>query len=136
MLPYPMIMKELLDGALPRRNVRERMILMGLFAVVFVARGGLSCMNRFILQRVGMRITCDLRKEVFAHLQTLSLKYYESRRTGQIVSRISEDTGALFTLVTGVLINLLSDSVTVIAVLLMLFWIHWKSDFSMGRSFD
>jgi subfamily B ATP-binding cassette protein MsbA len=63
---------------------------------------------------------------VYAHLQTLSLKYYENHRTGQIVSRVAEDTGALFTLVTGVLVNLLSDSVTVIAVLVMLLWIHWK----------
>ncbi len=126
MLPYPMIMKEMLDGALPRKDLRELSILMGLFAAVFVARGALSYMNRFVLQRVGMRITCDLRKDVFAHLQTLSLKYYENRRTGQIVSRVAEDTGALFTLVTGVLVNLLSDSVTLVAVFVMLFYIHWK----------
>ena len=126
MLPYPLIMKEMLDGALPRKDLRELALLMVLFATVFVARGGLSYLNRFVLQRVGMRITCDLRKDVYAHLQTLSLKYYESRRTGQIVSRVAEDTGALFTLVTGVLVNLLSDSVTVLAVLAMLFWIHWK----------
>lgn len=126
MLPYPLIMKEMLDGALPRKDLRELTLLMGLFALVFVARGGLSYMNRFVLQRVGMRITCDLRKDVYAHLQTLSLKYFENHRTGHIVSRVAEDTGALFTLVTGVLVNLLSDSVTVIAVLIMLFWIHWK----------
>ena len=126
MLPYPLIMKEMLDRALPQKNVYELAILMVLFAAVFLARGGLSYMNRFVLQRVGMRITCDLRKDVFAHLQTLSLKFYENHRTGQIVSRVAEDTGALFTLVTGVLVNLLSDSVTVIAVLIMLFWIHWK----------
>ena len=87
MLPYPLIMKEMLDGALPRKDLHELAFLMVLFAAVFLARGGLSYMNRFVLQRVGMRITCDLRKDVYAHLQTLSLKYYENHRTGQVVSR-------------------------------------------------
>lgn len=86
----------------------------------------LGYLNRFVLQRVGMRITCDLRKDVFAHLQTLSLKYYESRRTGQIVARVAEDTGALFTLVTNVLVNLVSDTVTVLAIVSMLFWMDWR----------
>jgi len=126
MLPYPMIMREMIDGALPRKDLRELAILMGLFAAVFMARGCLSYMNRFVLQRVGMRITCDLRKDVFAHLQTLSLKYYDNRRTGQIVARVAEDTGALFTLVAGVLVNLLSDSVTVLAIIVVLFLINWK----------
>ncbi|MFH0953549.1 MAG: ABC transporter ATP-binding protein [Verrucomicrobiota bacterium] len=126
MLPYPLIMKEMLDGALPRRDTRLLAALMALFGLVFLARGALQYLNRFLLQRVGMRITCDLRKDVFKHLQTLSLKYYDSRRTGQIVARVAEDTGALFTLVTGVLISLISDSVTVLAVLGMLFWINGK----------
>ncbi len=126
MLPYPLIMKQMIDVALPRRDAGLLSWLMLLFLAVFIARGSLSYINRLVLQRAGMRITCDLRKDVFAHLQTLSLKYYESRRTGQIVSRVAEDTGALFTLVTGVLVSLLSDSVTVMAVLIMLFWINWK----------
>ena len=125
-LPYPLIVKFMLDDALPHHDWQKQEFLMLLFLGFFVARGGLSYLNRFVLQRVGMRITCDLRKDIFAHLQTLSLKYYESFHTGKIVARVAEDTGALFNLVTNVLVNLISDSVTLLAIIGVLFYINWQ----------
>ena len=125
-LPYPLIVKSMIDDALPHRDWPKQEFLMGLFLVFFLARGVLSYLNRYLLQRVGMRITCDLRKDIFAHLQTLSLKYYENFHTGKIVARVAEDTGALFNLVTNVLVNLISDSVTLVAIIGVLFWINWQ----------
>ena len=125
-LPYPLIVKYMIDDALPHRDWPKQEFLMGLFLVFFLVRGVLSYLNRYLLQRVGMRITCDLRKDIFAHLQTLSLKYYENFHTGKIVARVAEDTGALFNLVTNVLVNLISDSVTLLAIIGVLFWINWQ----------
>ncbi len=125
-LPYPLIVKAMLDDALPRHDWEKQKLLMAIFAGVFLLRGGLAYLNRFVLQRLGMRVTCDMRKDVFAHLQTLSLKYYERHQTGKIAARVSHDTGAIFGLITGVVVNLITDTVTVIAVLGMLFWIEWR----------
>jgi ATP-binding cassette, subfamily B, bacterial MsbA len=125
-LPYPLIVKYMLDDALPHHDWPKQEFLMLLFLAFFLARGVLSYLNRYLLQRVGMRITCDLRKDVFAHLQTLSLKYYESTHTGKIVARVAEDTGALFNLVTNVLVNLISDSVSLLAIIGVLFYINWR----------
>ena len=125
-LPYPMIMRSMLDDALPHKSWPKVEFLMLIFVGCFLMRGVLGYTSRFVLQRMGMRITCDLRKEVFAHLQTLSIKFYENRHTGKIVARVTEDTGAVFNLITSVLVNLITDSLTVIAFAVMLFWINWQ----------
>jgi subfamily B ATP-binding cassette protein MsbA len=124
-LVYPMILRSMLDQALPQHDWPRLRALMLLFLASFLGRGALSYASRVVLQKMGMRVTCDLRKDIFAHLQNLSLKYYEGRQTGQIVAGISEDTGALFSLVTSVLVGVVSDSVTLAAVIGMLFYLHW-----------
>lgn len=125
-LPYPLIIRAVLDQALPHKDWNQLKLLMLLFLAIFLARGGLAYLNRVLLQRIGMRITCNLRKHVFAHLQTLSVKYYENRQTGKIASRVAEDTGQLFLMVTDVLVNVITDSLTLVAVLVVLFWIQWE----------
>ena len=99
---------------------------MALFVSCFLMRGLLSYASRFVLLRIGLRITCDLRKDIFAHLQTLSIKFYESRQSGKIAARVAYDADAVFQLITNVLANIISDSITVLAVVCMLFWIDWK----------
>src|ERR1041384_2532118 len=125
-LLYPKILRILIDDALPNKDWRLIKILMGVFLVSFLARGSLSYLNRYVLQGTGMRITVDLRKEMFAHLQYMSLKYYENNQTGRLVARIAEDTGTIHTLISGVLVNLISNASILVAVFFMLFANNWK----------
>lgn len=125
-LPYPLIVRVMLDDALPHKDGRKLLWLMALFLALFLARGGLSYLNRHVLQCMSMRITCDLRKDIFRHLQTLSIKFYEGRQTGRIVARVTQDTDAVFVLISNVVVSFLSDALTLLGVLVMLFWIDWK----------
>jgi ATP-binding cassette, subfamily B, bacterial MsbA len=79
-----------------------------------------------VLQFAAMRMVCDLRIKLFSHLQTLSLRYFDGNHTGKIISRITQDTGELYSLTNGFLINLIADCVTVVGVLGFLFWVEWR----------
>jgi subfamily B ATP-binding cassette protein MsbA len=125
-LPYPYLVKLMIDQAIPRHDLSMVARLAALFTLFFLARGLVSYLNRILLQKLGMRVCVDMRKDCFAHLQNLSLKYYERQQTGQIVARVSEDTGAVYNLISTVLINLVSDSVTVLGVLVLLFLVDVK----------
>ncbi|MCG3147485.1 MAG: putative multidrug export ATP-binding/permease protein [Verrucomicrobiae bacterium] len=125
-LPYPMIVKHMLDVALPNRDWQLQKLLMLIFLANFVLKGGLQYLNRIILQRLGHRVTSDLRKDIFTHLQSLSMKYYERHQTGKIAARASHDAGAVYNLITSVLVNLVNDSVSLLTVIGMLFYIKWQ----------
>ncbi len=125
-LPAPWILKIIIDRALPQRDLGLLARLLGLFTALFLARAWLTMVRNRILQHAAMRLVCDLRIQLFTHLQTLSLRYFDNTQTGETVSRVSQDTGEVYTLTNGFLINLIADSVTVVAVVGFLFYVNWR----------
>jgi subfamily B ATP-binding cassette protein MsbA len=125
-LPAPWILKLIIDKALPQKDLGLLTRLLVLFSVLFILRAWLTMVRNRVLQHAAMRLVCDLRIQLFAHLQTLSLRYYDRTHTGQTVSRISQDTGEVYNLTNGFLINLIADSVTVVAVIGFLFYVNWR----------
>ncbi len=125
-LAPPWILKLVIDKALPAKDLRLLAELLAVFTVIFTLRGWVTMVRNRVLQHAAMRIVCDLRIELFAHLQTLSLRYFDNARTGETVSRIAQDTGEVYNLTNGFLINLIADSVTVVAVLGIQFSLDWR----------
>ncbi len=125
-LPAPWVFKLIIDDALPRHDLRRLGWLLAVFTVLFVLRGWMTLVRNRVLQFTAMRIVCDLRIALFAHLQTLSLRYFDANQTGKIASRITQDTNEVYQLTNGFLINLIADSVTVVGVLGFLFWVEWR----------
>jgi len=125
-LPAPWILKIVIDKALPHKDLRLLTQLLALFTGLFLLRAWLTMIRNRVLQNAAMRLVCDLRIQLFTHLQTLSLRYFDTTHTGETVSRISQDTGEVYNLTNGFLINLIADTVTVIAVIGFLFYVDWR----------
>jgi subfamily B ATP-binding cassette protein MsbA len=100
--------------------------LLGAFLFTVVGKAIALLGRNYLIQRTGMRVTCDMRIHVFAHLQKLSLRFYEERHTGRIVSRISSDTSAMHSMVTGASVNLIGDAITILGALVLLLNVNWK----------
>ncbi|MEN9840312.1 MAG: hypothetical protein RL376_112 [Verrucomicrobiota bacterium] len=125
-LPAPWIFKLVIDDALPARDLQRLGAYLAVFTLLFVARSLLTLWRNRVLQYAGMRVTCDLRIALFRHLQSLSLRYFDANQTGKVISRVTQDTGELYNLTNNFLINLIADSVTVVGVLALLFWVEWR----------
>ncbi len=125
MLPAPWILKLIIDQAIPNQDMRLMVLLLLAFTGLFMVRAFLTLMRNRILQFAAMRLVCDLRIKLFSHLQSLSLRYFDTNQTGRTIGRISQDTGEVYTLTNGFLINIIADSVTVMCVLGFLYWIEW-----------
>ncbi len=126
MLPAPWILKLIIDRALPQKDMRFMLELLVAFTALFVLRAWLTLVRNRILQFAAMRLVCDLRIKLFTHLQGLSLRYSDTHQTGRTIGRITQDTGEVYTLTNGFLINIIADSVTVLCVLGFLYWIEWR----------
>lgn len=92
------------------------------FAVLSILR----YLQTYSITWVSQRILFDLRNHVFSHLQSLSMRFYDLKGTGQILSRVREDVAALRSLVTTTSIDIITDMVTVIVMLVIMFSWHWK----------
>ena len=99
-LALPLLMKSAIDSAIIPGDTRLLAFIAGGVVVVGIVGIGLSRMETYLTGWVGERILTDLRGDLFAHMQSLSMSYFERQRTGVLISRLTNDVEALQQLVT------------------------------------
>jgi len=120
-LALPAAIRGLIDGVFVTGSaVQLDQIALGLLGL-FVIQSVLSVGNSFLMARVGQRIIADLRLLVYSRVQILPLRLFAERRTGEIVSRISNDVTVTQEAITDTPISLLRQLISFIGgIVLML----------------
>lgn len=125
-LILPLVVRNLVDLILVDSDIPQlNMLAAGLF-VVFILQAIFSFVNRLSLAYVGENAVADIRVQVYAHMQTLSLRYFTDHRTGEVVSRITNDVQQLQSAITDDLVALLRQVLTLIGSAILLFWLDWR----------
>jgi subfamily B ATP-binding cassette protein MsbA len=96
--------------------------LVAIIPVVFLLRGVLSYLNVYLLQWVSIRAVIDLRIRLFAHLLDQPSSFFNRSRTGELMSRLMNDTEVLRGTISNTLPVMLKDPVTFLSVLALLLW--------------
>ncbi|MGU3661701.1 ABC transporter ATP-binding protein [Methylobacterium fujisawaense] len=99
-LAAPFLLREIIDVALPRGDVRLLGLLAGSLVGLAALAAGIGVLQALVTARVGQTLMHDLRVRVYAHLQSLPLGFFTATRGGDIQARIASDIGALQALVT------------------------------------
>jgi ATP-binding cassette subfamily B protein len=79
-----------------------------------------------ILAWVSERVTGDLRRRTFTHLQRLSLEYFSGKRTGDLMSRISSDSDRLCSFLSDSIVDFIANTILLFVVAWALFSENWK----------
>ncbi|WP_346916622.1 ABC transporter ATP-binding protein [Clostridium sp.] len=90
-LVFPMFTNYLLKDAIPNKNLRTVIIFTAVLALLYVVKLIANYIIDYWGHVMGVRLQYDMRKEVFAHLQTLPFSYFDDNKTGNIMSRIVND---------------------------------------------
>jgi len=94
--------------------------------------GAYALKNSFASLRIRLnntleqRVVCDLRNQVFAALQRLSISYFENRSSGEIMSRVTNDTEHMERIFVDGLEGMLTAVLTLVGIMVMLFALNWK----------
>jgi ATP-binding cassette subfamily B protein len=99
-LAPPLLAKYALDDAIDGTTGTKLTLVVALFIVCALANWGMTYVETYMTGWVGERILTDLRKQLFGHLQDLSLGFYERNRAGVLISRMTNDVEAIDQLVT------------------------------------
>ena len=122
----PLLVKAILDRAIPTKNTVLLGLLSGGMVGLAMASGLISVLQQSRTARVGQNIMFDLRNDLFRHLQDLSLHFYTSTRSGEIVSRINNDVNAVQGVATNTLVTIASNIAALTATSVTLFAMDWK----------
>lgn len=131
-LILPQIFRELLDNVFaPGRGDSERSLallntLAGALLLSFFLKGVFGYWRTYLISWVSQRVGVDLRNRVYEHLQRLSLGFHERRRTGETVSRITNDITIVQNSIAGGIGGLFYNAIMLIAIVCLLFYTNWK----------
>jgi ABC-type multidrug transport system fused ATPase/permease subunit len=137
--PWPL--KVVLDSVLDDRPIpaalswatggrRDGLLLLNLAAAATILIALLQAVSAyaaaFYAVSIGQWIAHDLRQSVYAHLQRLSMSYYDRQQVGPLISTITDDITAVQDFASTSLLDLLIDSLTIAGMLAVMFAIDWR----------
>lgn len=93
---------------------------------IFIFKGLFYFAQGYIMSDIGQRVVRDVRFRLYTKLQSLSLEYYNRKRGGELVSRITSDVTLIENAVTHGLTELIYQSMQVAVFLFLIFFIHWR----------
>ncbi len=83
-------------------------------------------LRMFRINTIGQAVLYDMRNQLFTHIQKLSLRFYDSRPVGKIMSRVTSDVGAINELINGGLATIIAEGLSLVGIVVILFLINWK----------
>jgi len=98
--------------------------VVGILAASFL-RGGFDFGSSYLTDWIGQRVMTDLRNELIEHMQRLELAFFNRRRAGQIVSRVTADVALVRGLVTDTVTSIFQDVARLIGLVAMAVYLDW-----------
>ncbi len=90
-LAFPYISRLALNELLPEKLFAAFFAVMAILLIAYGARAGMHYVVTYLGHMMGVRIEADIREDLFAHMQDLSFSFYDKNRTGQLMSRATND---------------------------------------------
>ena len=125
-LAMPLIMRDLIDNTLPNGNAeRLNLLALGLIAIPLIT-GGLRVINRKLNATIGEGVIYNLRVNLYAHLQRMSLRFFTNTKTGELMSRLNNDVVGAQTAVSETLVGLITNIIQLVAILTVMLALEWR----------
>ncbi len=122
----PLLMRALIDTAIPAGDLRMVTLLgLGMVAVPLI-NGVVGVIQRRSTAKMGEGIIYDLRRQLFDHLQHMSLGFFTNTKTGELMSRLNSDVIGAQQAVTSTFVSLTANVFTVIVTLIIMFRLEWR----------
>src|ERR1051326_983775 len=93
---------------------------------LFLVRGFCDYYNKYFIAGVGLRGVMDLRNQLFEHIHTLSLDFFNRNPVGDLISRIVNDAVFVQKAVSGATSDLIQEPLTFLGLLCVLMTVDWK----------
>lgn len=123
---FPAIMKYLLDQGFKTEDPRMVWLIPVGIVVLFLVRGIFSFVTSYLMTWTSTRLITDLRREMFAKILVLPAQVYHDQSAGKFISRLIYDVGQITEAATGVLVTIVRESLTALALIAYLLYLDWK----------
>ena len=122
----PILLRDLIDKVFAQKNTQLLFILPFSFFVLFSVKGFTGFLQAYMLKKAALFMISDVRQSLFNHLVRMPLSAFGREGTGQLMSRVTNDTIILQGGVAEIIRDLLRNSFTAVGMLIALLYINYK----------
>lgn len=122
----PFLTQKIIDDGLVKHDLNVIAWYSCFAALIVLAAAGLTLLYGYLSVVVGQKIMCDLRLQLFSHLQKMSLRFFTGTRTGDVQTRMISDVGGIQGVVSNTLADQLSNIGMVVSALIAMVWLDWR----------
>lgn len=134
-LYLPKIIGEVIDQVLATKDTDTLNLIAVTVLVLIVIQGIAMYGQTYLMAFSSQKIIIDIRRDLYQHLQKLSIAFFEKRSVGTIMSYVTNDVAALQTALVNNVIDFVNYSVTLAGSILLLLYIDWKLSLLMFLTF-
>ena len=122
----PLLLKIIIDDGLFKNNFHITSTYSLATIIITLCAAGATLLYGYQSVVIGQRIMCDMRRNLFTHLQGMSLRFFTQTKTGDIQTRLISDIGGVQNVVSNTFVDALSNIAIVISALIMMFVFDWR----------
>ena len=123
-LVWPQVVQRVLDVGLGDPGFLD--VLIAGLVVVLLLRAIIDGVRQYVMSYTGERVIFDLRMAIVRHMQSLSLSFFNARRTGELMSHITSDATLVHGVITQTIIGVLGQVLTLVGGVTIIFLMNWK----------
>jgi ABC-type multidrug transport system fused ATPase/permease subunit len=120
------IVGDAIDNGIRAGNEQRLVLDVAAYVAIGVGAWILGTTTWLMLAGIGQRIVLELRRDLFEHLTSLSLRYFSQQKAGWIIARLTSDVDALSDVLNQGLTTLVVNSLTLVAAIGGLFLLDWR----------
>ncbi|HEY5730695.1 MAG TPA: ABC transporter ATP-binding protein [Anaerolineales bacterium] len=128
-LIVPLFVKQLVDVVMVQKDLELLNTMAWTIALLFLAQLLLTTAHNYLYDITEKRVITDFRKIMFNHLHKLSMSFFVKRRTGEIMSRMTNDITTIEGVITDLPATVLQQSIRLIGGIAIVIYMNWKLTF-------
>lgn len=125
-LVNPLLNERAIDNYIIPGNIPGLIRIVIIGAVLNLLAVGAIKLRMFVMAKTSNKVIQEIRQQLYDHIQTLDLAFFDSRPSGKILARIIGDTNSLKDIIENAVTTFIPNIITVIAVSIIMFVKNWK----------
>jgi ATP-binding cassette, subfamily B, bacterial len=125
-LVAPLMIRAIVDDAIPNGNFPLLVALIGGMVAAPTFGGLLGVAQNYLNTHISQAVMFDLRNQLYRHVQSLSLRFFTSVKTGEIMSRLNNDVGGINRVLGETLTQTVAQAFVLLSTLVLVFTLEWR----------
>ncbi len=122
----PLLIKQLIDVAIPDGDRTLLVVLAGAMVAIPVVTGLVQVAQNWGNTIIGQRMMHDVRGQLYNHVLRMPLSFFTATRSGEIMTRLTNDMNGVQAVVTTSFTNVMTNTVTVATTVAVMVWLDWR----------